>query len=130
MVVVRGARMSREIWLAFSVLAWPEFQRAIAQASNSYQRVEIVRRDFVPFRIPWLEPVPPEPGKDDTVFRERLRYYQQVLISRGLIDMDHHRPWPEYLRRFVALLPEDSGAVLRQQISQDLYCSQLTSRWN
>ena len=109
-VVMHGGQISRELWLAFSGLAWPEFLRALSQVSDDYRLIEILRRDFVPFRIPWLEPIPAQDGHNEDEFQKRCRYYSHTLIPRGLIDMDNHEIWPQYLRNFAPNLPANITA--------------------
>ncbi len=67
-VVRRAGSISKETWMVFSVFAWPEFQRALAQVPNTYRLIEVTRREFVPFRIPWLEPRPPEEDGNESDF--------------------------------------------------------------
>jgi len=87
-LVARGAECADEVWLTFSVLAWPEFIRTLLRHADAYRLVEILDRSFVPFRIPWLEPRTKDEGGGDVYFAERVQYYENVLLKRGLIDLD------------------------------------------
>jgi SAM-dependent methyltransferase len=111
-VVERGSAISKEVWVVFSVLAWPEFQRALARVPTSYRSIEILRREFVPLRITWLEPIPPEDGGDIGTFNERRKYYEKVLLKRGLIDMEGPDDWGNYLQEFSLQLPSNCSADL------------------
>ena len=46
--------------------------------------MHVMNRHFVPFRIPWLE----LEGDNVVADRQRLRYRDNVLQPRGLIDLD------------------------------------------
>lgn len=102
-IVGHGPDWAREIWVSFSVLAWREFLRALLAAKSRYRSVAVLSRDFVPFRIPWLEPRTPEEGGGEGEFAVRLRYYESILLRRGLIDLDSsaadQRP-EEYLAEY------------------------------
>jgi len=87
-IVSRGADWAREVWISFSSLAWREFSRSLLAAKRRYQSVAVLRRDFVPFRVPWLEPVTLREGGTEEGFAARLRYYEDILLHRGLIDVD------------------------------------------
>jgi SAM-dependent methyltransferase len=113
-VVLRGSKIAQEVWIAFSTLAWPEFKRALMGVPNGYKSVEIICQEFVPFRIPWLEPIPPEENNgDEHTFAERRLYYTKTLIPRGLIDLENHIPWPAYLDKFTPDLPGNSSVEFR-----------------
>lgn len=92
-VVRRGASIADEIRMVFSTIAWTDFLNAL-QSCDGYDRVEVLRRDFVPFRIGWLEPRPPDESepesraRDERQYRSNWGYYEQILIPRGLIDLD------------------------------------------
>ena len=118
-VVERSAVMARELWMVFSIIAWPEFQRALARVPRAYSRIEVLRRDVVPFRIPWLEPTDWDREKDPSLFREKVLYYEQVLTTRGLIDMDNHENWYEHLRQYAPNLPENCAAQLSCYVTSD-----------
>jgi hypothetical protein len=98
--------------MAFSTIAWPEFQLALTRDTDMYGNIEVLRRDLVPFRIPWLEPTESNRKRDQVLFHEKARYYQQVLIPRGLIDIDKHDTWTEHLERFEPHLPDGCTAEL------------------
>jgi len=87
-VVRSGARHADEVWLAFSSLAWHEFILALCETQSEYRRIEVLRRDFVPLRIPWLMPFSPDEQGDKYQYEANRRYYYEVLHSRGLIDLD------------------------------------------
>jgi SAM-dependent methyltransferase len=121
-LVTHGPRLSKEIWLVFSVLAWPEFKRALFKAAFAYKEVEVLKRTFVPFRIPWLEP---DPEQSD--FERKRDYYEKTLKPRGLIDMDDSPWWNHYQSKFAPeLLKEDfelciqDGLEAQQQPIADL----------
>ncbi len=82
-VVKTGHRLASEIWMSFSMLAWPDFAAALLHAREHYSRIEILARNFVPFRIPWLEPRAERGSRDPNV-----DYYENVLLKRGLLDLD------------------------------------------
>jgi hypothetical protein len=118
-VVERSAFMARELWIGFSMIAWPEFQRALARVPHAYSNIEVLRRDVVPFRIPWLEPTDWEKEKDPAIFREKVLYYERILMPRGLIDMDNHKIWHEHLQDYAPNLPENCTAQLSCHVSSD-----------
>jgi hypothetical protein len=112
-VIAHGPDWAREIWISFSTLAWREFSRALLAARSRYETVAVLRRDFVPFRIPWLEPLTIQEGGKDEYSSVRLRYYENILLHRGLIDLDSNaveqRP-EEYLAE------HDPGRLLKEHL--------------
>ncbi|MCC6682818.1 MAG: methyltransferase [Phycisphaeraceae bacterium] len=107
-VVGRGYRFASEIWLTFSVLAWPEFQYALAATPNAYRRIELLARNYVPFRIPWLAPVSPQENQRAalTQYQNNIDYYQHTLRPRHLIDLDDVGFCPAtYLQDIAPTLP-------------------------
>ncbi len=118
-VVKKGCRAAKEIWLVFSSIAWPNFQWALAQVPDGYTTVEILRQDFCPFRIPWLEPRTPREEADLQSFARRRKYYEDVLIPRGLIDMDNHASWWSYVKDNSAILPDNCQSKQVAKLSPD-----------
>ncbi len=112
-VVAHGPDRAREIWISFSALAWREFSRALLAVRSRYESVSVLRRDFVPFRIPWLEPLTIQEGGSEEYSSVRLRYYENILLRRGLIDLDSNaveqRP-EEYLAE------HDPGRLLKEHL--------------
>lgn len=112
-IVAHGPDRAREVWISFSVLAWREFSRAILAAKSRYHSVTVLSRDFVPFRIPWLEPLTVQEGGNEEYSSVRLRYYENILLHRGLIDLDSNafeqRP-EEYLAE------HDPGRLLKEHL--------------
>ena len=95
-LVEHGANLAHEVWLSFSVLVWSEFRNALLAYGSHYSRLQVLHRSFVPFRIPWLEPRLIRKEETEEYSLPELRYYQNVLLERGLLDLDsneaRHQP--------------------------------------
>lgn len=103
-VVRRGASVTRELWLAFSSIAWHEFCGALVASGNTWQRMDVLERNVVPFRITWLFPRENEPER---VIKQKIEYFETILMPRGLIDLNN-RPasWLEFLEAYTPDVPD------------------------
>ena len=97
-VLRRAAELAQMSFIACSTIAWPEVLRGLENSTQKLESIEIVSREFVPLRIPWIEPIPPEDYDElgehrdhvSAVFNEKKDYYESILKVRGrdLIDLD------------------------------------------
>lgn len=98
-VVQRGPELARHCMLAFSAMAWPEFEEALARMRRRYRRITVYSRQLVPLRLPPIEPIYPEENRRDEPraaqrqFIRRRDYYESTLMAPGrdLIDLDDGR---------------------------------------
>ena len=79
-----------------SALAWLEFERAILDATQGVTQITVLERNFVPLRVPTIEPILPEENSQLSQnaarrqFERRRDYYRSTLMLpyRGLVDLD------------------------------------------
>jgi len=84
-IIEQAWRYADRTILVCSRIAWSEVSTSLLMHRDAYAEVRLLARSLVPFRIPWLEPLDPAEDRQSSTKR---RYYEEVLLPRGLIDLD------------------------------------------